>query len=111
MGDLVWAKATARGQTPDRLWHTADDPAFQIDAALWSDRWMRKASKAEIEAAGGHSEVVDVDGTTTGDGKNMDTMTDEQLRDHYEAVMGEKAHHAAGRDTMIKRITDKLNAD
>lgn len=111
MADVKWAKATALGQTPDRLWHTPDGPAFQIDAGKWSDRWMREATKAEIEAAGGHSEVVDVDGTTTGDGKDMETMTDEQLRDHYEAVMGEKAHHAAGRDTMIKRITEKLNDD
>lgn len=68
---------------------------------------MREAAPGEVrEALGEEPEGEPVTG-----GGDMGAMSDDELRAHYEAVMGEKAHHAAKRDTLIDRITAKLNAD
>ena len=96
--DLIWVIAKSRGQSPDRVWHDPEDGPFQIPESLFSRRWMVRADVDEVSAA--------VDGAV-----DMDDMSDEQLRDHYAAVTGEKARSNAKRETLIERITEKLNED
>lgn len=104
---MIWAVATQRGQTPDRAWHTPEDGPFQIERELFTDYWMREAKPAEVrEALGDDHEPAE-----PAPAKAMDDMTDEELAVHYELVLGEKPHHAAKRETLIAKITDKLNAD
>lgn len=102
---MIWVVAKLRGQTPDRLWHESADGPFQIEAGLFSERWMRTADPAEVQEAMGQGAVP------AGSAKDMAQMSDDELRAHYEVVMGEKSHHAAKRETLIDRITEKLNAD
>lgn len=104
---MIWVVAKLRGQTPDRLWHESADGPFQIEAGLFSERWMREATPAEVCEATGQAPEA----TPTGGAKDMAEMSDDELRAHYEVVMGEKPHHAAKRETLIERITEKLNAD
>lgn len=103
----IWAVATRRGQTPDRLWHTPESGPFQIDPSLFSSRWMRKAQKAEVNEALGE----DDDQAEPSPAASMDEMSDDELAAHYEVVMGKKPHHAAKRETLIEQITEKLNDD
>ncbi len=105
---MIWAVATQRGQTPDRAWHTPEDGPFQVEREMFTDYWMREAKAGEIREALGGDEI---DLEPPAPAKAMDDMTDEELAAHYEAVMGEKPHHAAKRETLIAKITDKLNAD
>lgn len=89
------------------MWRIPEDGPFQIESGLFSSRWMREARPGEVrEALGEEPQPV-----AAGGGGDMGTMSDDELRAHYEAIMGEKAHHAAKRDTLIDRITAKLNAD
>lgn len=103
----MWVVAKSRGQSPDRLWHAPEDGPFCIEAGLFSERWMREATPDEVREATGQ----DPEATPAGGAKDMAEMSDDELRAHYETVMGEKPHHAMKRETMIERITDKLNAD
>jgi hypothetical protein len=102
---MIWVVAKSRGQSPDRLWHAPEDGPFRIEAGLFSGRWMREATEAEVIEATGQSPEQ------AGGAKDMAAMSDDELRAHYETVMGEKPHHAAKRETLITKITDKLNAD
>lgn len=103
----MWVVAKSRGQSPDRLWHAPEDGPFRIEAGLFSERWMRKATPAEVFEATGQSPEPEAAGGAV----DMADMPDEVLRAHYETVMGEKPDHAMKRETMIERITDRLNAD
>lgn len=103
----MWVVAKSRGQSPDRLWHSPEDGPFRIEAGLFSERWMREATPAEVFEATGRSQEDEA----TGGAGDMADMPDEVLRAHYETVMGEKPHHAMKRETMIERVTEKLNAD
>ena len=105
---MIWAVPTRPGQTPDRLWHDAGGAPFQIAERLFTPAWMREATPEEIEAAGG---VVTASEPASGGEMDMATMSDEDLRAYYELVLGEKPHHAAKRETLIERITAKLNED
>ena len=102
---LIWAVSTSLGQTPDRAWHTPEDGPFQIEERLFSRRWMRKAKPEELAAAG----VPEAEGAD--DPVALEDLDDDKLRERYELVLGEKPHHAAKRETLIQKITDKLNAD
>jgi len=99
---LIWVVAKTRGQTPDRIWHDADDGPFQIPDHLFSRRWMERAKPRDV------AEALDGDGAAA---VALDDMSDAALRERYAEVMGEKAHRAAKRETLIERITDKLNED
>jgi len=101
----MWVVAKSRGQSPDRLWHEPQDGPFRIEAGLFSERWMREATEAEVFEATGQSPEP------ASEAKDMADMSDDELRAHYETVMGEKPHHAMKRETMIERVTEKLNAD
>lgn len=103
----MWVVAKSRGQSPDRLWHEPQDGPFRIEARLFSDRWMREATRAEVFEATGQSPYPE----PVGGAVDMADMSDDALRAHYETVLGEKPHHAAKRETLIDRITEKLNAD
>lgn len=104
---MIWAVATQRGQTADRAWHTPEDGPFQVERELFTDYWMRKATPAELrEALGGDPAPAEPAPV-----KALGDMTDDELAVHYEAVMGERPHHAAKRETLVAKITEKLNAD
>ncbi len=45
---MIWVVAKSRGQSPDRLWHAPEDGPFRIEAGLFSGRWMREATEAEV---------------------------------------------------------------
>ncbi|WGR61446.1 hypothetical protein E3U26_12385 [Paracoccus ferrooxidans] len=103
----MWVVAKSRGQSPDRLWHAPEEGPFRIEAGLFSERWMREATPAEVREATGGGPEPELAPTA----KGMDAMTDDELRAHYETVLGEKPHHAMKRETMIERVTERLNAD
>ena len=42
--DMVWAKATSKGQLPNKMWVDEDSPAFQIERSKASERWMKPAN-------------------------------------------------------------------
>mgnify|MGYP000047102142 FL=1 len=47
----VWVKATSRGQLPDGTWKTEESPAFRVPRKAQSKRWMREATRREVEQA------------------------------------------------------------
>lgn len=114
-------KATKPGVYNGAYRHVGD--VFTIDAAMFSDRWMeeekaspvqemsQEAQKAQREnaefALQSLGNALAGNPSAAGD---LDSMTDEGLEAYYEQVMGQKAGNAK-RETLIKRITDKLNAD
>ena len=44
---LIWVKATARGQLPNRMWVDENSPPFQVEDGKESKRWMKKLTAAE----------------------------------------------------------------
>lgn len=62
------------------------------------------AGEAGVAITEGAQTII---GETPVTGDDLDALSDEDLRARYEKVMGEKAHHATGRPTMIARIVDK----
>lgn len=46
---LIWVKATARGQLPNRTWVDENSPPFQVEDGKESKRWMKKLTTAEAK--------------------------------------------------------------
>jgi len=46
---LIWVKATARGQLPNRMWVDKNSPPFQVEDGKESKRWMKKLTAAEAK--------------------------------------------------------------
>lgn len=96
---------------------------FTIDAAMFSKRWMeeekaspvqeqsQEAKKAQRENAEASLEALGnaLAGNPSAPG-DLEAMSDDGLRAHYEMVTREKAGNAK-RETLIKRLTERLNAD
>lgn len=121
MSDLIKVKATKPGVYAD-AYRSAGD-VFMVEPKFFSSRWMEKdaaspiqeqsqeAKKAQRENAEAAIEALGnaLAGNPTAPG-DLDAMTDDALRAHYEVVTREKAGNAK-RETLIKRLTDRLNAD
>lgn len=87
-----------------------------LDLMIDAEEMIDTASRVGIDSKGSPGEIQTVMGdepnpTDLVPSPSMDGMTDEELSAHYATVMGEKPHHAAKRDTLIAKITEKLNAD
>lgn len=65
-----------------------------------------KRSDATDNASAGVPEREALTGAGAGEhSADLDALSDDELRARYQDVLGEKAHHAAGRATLIERIT------
>lgn len=101
---------------------------FTIEPSQFSKRWMKEEDAAPVQAHNQEQEKAyrenaqaaltelgnELAGNPSAAGSTnsgLDALSDDELRARYEDVMGEKAHHNAGRATLIARMTEKLNAD
>lgn len=123
MSDLVKVKAKKPGFVDGQYRMIGD--VFEIDADLFSDFWLELADEPVLDQSQ-EAEIARREGrqaalSNLGDalagnpiasaGGQFDGMSDDALAAYYETVMGEKPHHAAKRETLIAKITEKLNAD
>ncbi len=121
MSDMK-VKATKPGVYGGALRKPGD--VFMIDADQFSKRWMEEEDSAPIQAHNQEQEkayrenaeaaLTDLGNALAGNPSaagDMDSMSDDSLAAYYEQVMGEKPHARAKRETLIDKITEKLNAD
>lgn len=122
MSDKIKVKATKPGFYDNGYRKVGD--VFEVDADLFTDFWMEKepvlpvqdqSQEAKVAELGNANAAIEdlgniLAGNPVAAGGNMADMSDDDLRDYFSQVMGEKAGNRK-RETMIAEITEKLNAD
>lgn len=99
---LVWVKATARGQLPNRTWVDENSPPFQVEDGKESKRWMKKLTAAEAKKLTAELDEGVDDGVSASD---LTAITEER---------DELAGRIEGLENDLKAMTDerdKLNED
>jgi hypothetical protein len=56
--DLIWVKATAIGQKPNKAWANVGD-VFKVEEAQFSESWMAKLTDDEVKAREASGDVGD----------------------------------------------------
>lgn len=124
MSDPIKVKATKPGFY-DNAYRKVGD-VFLVTSDMFEEFWMEEADapvqeqsqealKAQRENR--ESALQDLGDALAGNpsaaapSAQFDSMSDADLAAYYETVLGEKPARAAKRETLIAKITDKLNAD
>lgn len=108
MSDLVKVKAKKPGFVDGQ--YRAIGDVFEVDAEMFSDFWMDLADEP-VQEQSQEAVAARAENAGAAPAEQFGSMSDEALAAYFETVMGEKPHHAAKRETLIAKITDKLNAD
>ena len=106
---LIWVKAIARGQLPNRRWVDESSPPFQVEDGKESKRWMKKLTAAEAKKLTAALNEGDDDEVSASD---LAAITEErdELAGKVESLEADLKAMTAERDKMDE-VGKKLASD